>query len=326
MADFNDKLGTLGERSVQRILCRTHYCKLNAEGCSAYKVYSTRANKEMQKNEVDLIEEWIDASGNIHQKGHEVKCEKPPYNGIRDNQKLNHEIGWVVRREKLEQTITEDGDIKLNKKEGFKITGTGNIFVEVEQDVPEGQEATKKNKGWAVVLMETEAAMKKCFSDGRDIWFVQYTPRDVPRNDFQDIDTGVWYRGEDKFGEPYNYFTALQMPDSTITGILRQIENGERSYTLRAVQRKRWGKKYTSRGYTIPITDLYNMNLLSDKKFGREDERTHAVFHQDQESWAAEKKDIGEKWSDKDYIIEPIILCYGQKKEASAEEEEEKSE
>lgn len=310
MADCCEKLGILGERSVQRLLCRTHYWgKLMAEGCPAYKVYSTRANKEMQKNEVDLIEEWIDANGEVHQKGHEVKCERIPYDWNNVNKSLDEKIGWLVYREKLEQTITEDGDIKLKKKADFRIRGTGNVFVEMEQDVPEGQKPTEKNKGWAVILMETEAAMKKCFSDGRDIWFVQYTPRDVPRIDFQDPDTGVWYRGEDKFGEPYNYFTALQMPDSTITGILRQIENGGRSYTLRAVPRKRGGKKYVSRGYTIPITDLYNINLLSDKRIGKEDKRTHAIFHRDREVWAWEKN-IDEEWSDEDYIIR-TVTCYG---------------
>lgn len=314
MADNYDKLGVLGERCVQRILCRTHYeFQLRPEGCRSYKVYSTRQDKETQQGEVDLIEEWISADGEKHTKAHEVKCERITFvgDGYGVKRNLEEAIGWALCREKVEGTATANG-IKMEKKPGFRIRGTGNAFIEMQQDVPEGQEVQAKNKGWAVVLAETEDAVMEKYTDGRDLWLVQYTPRDVPEFDFQVPETGIRYQGEYEWAEPYNYFTALQMPSSVIANMIRFDKLDK--YCVRTARKTRmdWktGKEYTvvSQGHTIPIVDLYNMDLLEDERFGRKDERTQTVFHQAKEVWACEPKDINEDWTAEDYVIDAIEI------------------
>lgn len=292
MKDRNNKLAILGERSVQRILYRTHYeLDLRLQGCKYYEVYSTHGDVETQLSEVDLIEKWITADGVEHTKAHEVKCEEMTVTGDGGyfvKEKLEKGIGWALHREKTQG--------------GFKIRGTGNVFIETEQDVPKGYPATENNKGWAIVLKETEAEANKKYTDGRDVWFVQYTPKDVPVDTFTDPDTGEQYIHTRADLEPYNYFTALQMPDTYITMLFAFDIFKEMKLDLKESYKKD-RPNVVSRGYAVPIMELYNMDQLKDRILRKED--NGVTFHQDKDVWTLEK-DISDDWTEDDYKIEPL--------------------
>ena len=327
MADQYDKLGILGERSVMRVLLQHSYRNLHAQGIMWYKLYSTRGTA-LQGKEIDLIEKWKDASGRIHMKGHEVKCE---------NTTLNFDKTWLNDQSKAALAAAYSTGVEDPSRVKWACTPTGNYFIELVQSVDKKTAYACKaeydeNKsvfdvslqsGWYWAFGEGIKTVKEYqdsdgdrFTDGRDIWFVSYTPKpDVQKTTvtkhttlYCDPDTGEIGEKQNNAenyvltAEPARGFMVMQLPDNGTHDQLDRYVFGGALYCS-TTENKNTGKY--SVGLLLPIAKLYPVFPTSDTGrivSGYADKNSGAVLYNDLEVWANEK-DVGEVWNAQDATI-----------------------
>lgn len=306
MPDTYDKLGILGERSVMRVLLQHSFRNLRAAGIKEYTIYSTRGTA-LQKKEVDIIEKWIDASGKMHTKGHEVKCEKTT---------LDYDTSNKSKAERMELEaafVTGAPDVS---KEHWTCKPTGNYFIELVQSVTKEQaeshikeynkthsalDVTRDN-GWYPAFEEAAAVIEDSFTEGRDIWFVSYTPK-PKRKKIKDEQTGEVYYV--KPTEPARGFIVMQLPDDGGHDQLYKYVYGE---TLKASKAENTHTGLWSMGLLLPIKKLYPCFPIGENErivSGCAHRKSGAVLYNDLAVWANEKG-LWEKWTKEDTIIEPF--------------------
>lgn len=176
--DKNDILGEFGVEMVCNILKHRNEAKWNN-----YRVEAVR-NPDIQKREIDIIEEWTDGAGEKHSKAHEVKTERPTL-----GREAVYNKGRVDKAKKInDKWAPYSGACKGSSA----LRPTGNFFIEFVQDIPALESEKIKNellaytpcaklpdgaeryKGWFVVLEESAEYIEKNFTDGRDVWFIAY--------------------------------------------------------------------------------------------------------------------------------------------------------
>lgn len=290
--DWWDKIGILGERSVQNVLYENHFKELYAQGVRLYVVYSTRGmGKEYQDREIDLIEEWKDAKGKRHKKAHEVKCEPTTLDySSYGKEELVPEMGVLYASVMTNQPITieDEGDAEEAIPGEWKPKPTGNYIVEDYRN------------GWLYKVRTSKAFMHdKGFTDGRDIWFVSYVPK--PQKEeirIEDTQTGkAWFVEPANGREPERGFPMLSIPDEKLIGFIdthkRELET-----------------TFANKGkYKVPMAKLYPDIYMDEGTrrviFGKECEQTGAKLYLDMGAWLREKSPC-EEWTDDDLKIKPL--------------------
>ena len=134
--------GSIGERSVMRVLIFTHFIELVKNGAKWYKLEHV-TNVEEQMEGKDLCEQWIDAEGVKHTIYHEVKHDVEAANSEKYHgdipQEAQEQLDVMARdsiakgfREIAERAVKEDRNpiIKPEEIQKAQIEGTGNLFIE----------------------------------------------------------------------------------------------------------------------------------------------------------------------------------------------------
>ena len=297
--DWYDKIGILGERSVQHILYQTHFMlELHPQGVELYAVYSTREEKyaDYQTQEIDLIEEWKDAAGKKHKKAHEVKCEPSTLEHESGSEKLADDMRvWFASVMKNKPITIEDNKEQEEQKEQKKQE-------EPEEDwtpKPTGNYIVEDNlNGWLYKVRNSKKFMEdKGFTDGRDIWFVSYVPKPKQRTEsIKDPETGDEYCVDPTIGrQPERGFPMLSIPDEKL---IRFID----------ANKKQLKSMFTQKGkYKLPMWKLYPDIFMDEKTqqvvFGVECKETGAKLFLDWDVWKREKSP-DETWTEEDLKIE----------------------
>lgn len=317
--DTYDKLGILGERSVMRVLILHSFRNLRAAGIKEYAIYSTRGTS-LQGKEIDLIEEWTDGRGEKHKKAHEVKCEKSTL-----------DFHNKVVSKKYDAAFTT-GAVDVSKVK-WTCKPTGKYFIELVQNVSSAEAYKYRDEynlehspldvsnvnGWYPAFAAAAGIVEEQFTDGRDIWFVSYTPKPKVRKTtvtdhtklYYDLDTGII---TEKRGSEGDYVLAAEPPRGFI--VMQLPDNGEHDQLFEYVyggslEAKPSKNNYTgkwSMGLLLPIKTLYpNFPMGENGRIvsGEADTKSGAVLYNDLAVWANEK-DITEPWSADDGVIEPF--------------------
>lgn len=193
------KTGKYGVECVKAILRTRHFEKLKREGCTGYRIIDTDEKNtvvpdEWQERiraaikregiikenqcEIDIIEEWKDADGKLHRRAHEVKCETPTLDALGKIWKRRQ----AEKVKKLWEKYTSVGDHP-----------TGNICLELLQDMPSSEsntrkseienikygtgsielpEGLKKYEGWILRIINTQEYIAEQYNEGRELWYV----------------------------------------------------------------------------------------------------------------------------------------------------------
>lgn len=172
---FQSAMGMIGERSVMRTLILNHfYMELQPAGCTDYFI-QREEKAETQGEEIDIVEEWVDADGKMWRRVHEVKCETLTLHGEYGNPGKEYE-----------------------RLAGREVMGSGNVFIETIQRIGKGEyyrilnrrknvdivpelntqkQGRKGFLGWYYVMEKTQADIEKVYNAGRWVWFVAYVPK-----------------------------------------------------------------------------------------------------------------------------------------------------
>lgn len=314
--DKYSKLGIIGERAVRNALENYRlndylYCHerlKNREmseneyqqggGLDArrelvyYTVYSTREDKNLQKMEIDLIEEWMYADDKKpHKKAHEVKGELASIQGGQRPQNGADKLEFLVSAYKPN---TKNGD-KI--QEARKLQGTGNLFIETKQG---------NGPGWACIIRDTAEELKKNgFDEGRDVWSagIVWNNREI------------WEKMPEEQvipGQPLNNLIMLAIPQEFI------IEGINGKFQEAGIAKK-------ANGYAVPFEMIYPLKefkkycekssrVEDDGEKNSEDVRviwgvptkTGVRLYEDQ-GILASFKGYEEEWDESDYEIKPVI-------------------
>ena len=340
--DYTGQLGALGERSVIRVLSERRFStafslrkedKGKAAALKSYKIYGT--DEDLQQKEVDLIEEWMGADGVKHVKAHEVKCENDTLNFYKNGRLDKKSVDTL-------EAICKAG---VRYTDGWKPMPTGNFFIELVQGCAIKDKDTYKARlrgkgyfdakkivprdlwGWALVALDEEDNVKARLSkdgaiyEGRDIWFVSYTPKPEPdKITMEDPQTGERIyvidpedperkRKTDKIDlnrgrQPERGFMLTQLPlDRLYEYLTLEFDN-----KLPLMDSKKSNK--ASIGLLFPFGKIYpEVPIDEDGTIltGYTDAKSGATLYNDLGVWATEKKDTGDNWTRADFEIKPFV-------------------